>query len=180
MKVSVELLKEHNACTEHVELFEKFLGDRKYVLLTSENFQLAKNFGLDVGWVIDNLMTIEHQQVVIDSGDAIYCYLFARHIDGADISALQKVVIDSGDAIYCYLFAEDIEGADISALQKVVIDSGDVRYCYMFARHVKGADISALQKAVIDSGDVRYCCLFAQYVKGADVNALQKVIDRAS
>ena len=67
MRVTVALLKEHDACEHHVKLFEKFLGDRKYVLLTARNLKLAEDFGLDIGWVIYNLMTIEHQQIVIDS-----------------------------------------------------------------------------------------------------------------
>ena len=134
MRITVELLEEHEACSRHVELFEKFLGDRKYVMLTSMNFKLAEKFGLDVGWVIYNLMTLEHQQIVIDLGDAGYCYYFASNVKGADIDALQRVVIDSGDAEYCYEFARFIEGADIRALQQVVIDSGNGEYCYWLAR----------------------------------------------
>ena len=55
------------------------------------------------------------QKKVLKKGNARECLNFAYEYaqKGANIQALQKVVIKSGDAELCYLFAKKVKGADI-------------------------------------------------------------------
>ena len=117
-----------------------------------------------------------YEDMVINSRDSNYIYMFAREIPEADASKLQEGVINTGDAYYIYNFARDIPGADISRLQEAIINSGDARYIYNFARYVSGADTSRLQEVIINSGDVYMIYMFARYVRGADINRLQEAI----
>ena len=116
------------------------------------------------------------QEVMINRGDADNIYYFARDIPGADISRLQEAIINSGDVRHIYWFAEDIPRADIDRLQEVIINGGDEEYIYYFARDIPGADISRLQEAIINGGDTRYIYYFARNIPGADINRLQEAI----
>ena len=43
-------------CEEDVEVFKKFLGKRKYCLLTERNLELASKLDLDVDWFLGAIM----------------------------------------------------------------------------------------------------------------------------
>ena len=118
----------------------------------------------------------KRQQAIIERGDAVDAYRFARDVEGADVNALQAVVVERGNGWDTYQFARDIEGADIDALQRVVLERGGGRHAYLFARDIEGADVAALQQVVIERGDGYYAYLFARDIEGADIDALQDVV----
>jgi len=54
MRITAELLRSLDACEHQVDLFEKFLGKRGYVLPTPKNILAAWQYGLDLGWAYKN------------------------------------------------------------------------------------------------------------------------------
>ena len=105
------------------------------------------------------------QKVVLEGKDAVFCYVFARDVNNANIKELQKVVLEDKNAVLCYLFARDVNNANVKELQKVVVDSNDAFLCYMFARYIKGAEIKPLQQVVINSRNKELCEKFAQFIE---------------
>ena len=88
-------------------------GDAKHCRMFAQEFIEADFKGL--------------QQAVIESGDVKECFEFAK-LPKADILALGQVVIDSRDIYYNYIFAETIYGADVDDHKKILEDALKTQY----------------------------------------------------
>lgn len=68
-------------------------------------------------------------------------------MEGANAKALEQVVIESKNPEYCYLFAREVESANIKELKKVVIDGNDPEWCYnRFVECVEGENIKKIKQ----------------------------------
>jgi len=79
MRIDVNLLRSINACSIQIEKFERWLGKRKFALLTNRNVQLALAYGLDIQW---------------------FCRKLVRHNDG-NLTLLSKLNQACKVAIQC-------------------------------------------------------------------------------
>jgi hypothetical protein len=101
---------------------------QEYIEKFGEN-DISLNDLLQLGkyryWILENLLTLEDEKAVIDSGSAYWCYTFAKYVKGADVKRLQKVVIEDGNADFCYLFAKTVKGANVKRLEKIYKQKGN-------------------------------------------------------
>ena len=88
-------------------------GNAKYCRMFAQDFANAD---------FDSL-----QQAVIESHDVKECFEFAK-LPKADVLSLGQVVIDSRDLYYNYIFAETIYGADIHDHKKILEDALQTQY----------------------------------------------------
>lgn len=132
----------------------------------------------------NKLLMKPFEAVIIEQGNLLDIYRFARDIKCADIKILEDAICNSDrydKALYAYLFAY-LEGADVLRLGQIVIDSNDIELNYLFAKNIKGADIEAHEKVLLNAKNRismdadQYCYLFAKNVDGAKVEEHEKVI----
>ncbi len=100
------------------------------------------------GWKFNAL-----QDTVLNCGQAIYIYYFARGAKKANISKLEDAIIKCGNGEYIYYFARDVQGANITKLENALIRCGDAQDIYLFTRYVKGADLAELWRAMQATND---------------------------
>lgn len=142
--------------------YEKFdISDLIETIINSKsvehNYLIAKNVeGLDAG------QRAIHENIVIESGNPEYCYLYARNIETANQKLLEEALLNAKSAKYSYLFAKDVRGATIDKHRQVVLDSKDAEYNYLFASNISYmfvADVYEHVQAIIDSENIEYCVL---------------------
>ena len=89
---------------------------------------------------------------ILEQGSAIVVYEWARsHACLDNVAALQARLLEVGDAIDCYLFARDVPGADIRTLQARVLADGNVWRVTEFSC-IPGADVEVLYAHVQTRG----------------------------
>ena len=111
------------------------------------NYEYAKNFKCDV---------TEHSKIVALSKDLELNYLFARDIEGADVSFNALIIMSSKDPYYNYIFARDVKGADIKEHAKIVIDSMDPKINFLFMRDIVGCKLKDHYNVIFSSGNEYY------------------------
>ena len=106
-----------------------------------------------------------------------YYYLFARDINGANVSLLESKLDEFNDKII-YEFARDVEGANIELLQSKM-KIADPKYIYLFARDVETANVTVLQDYLLgwlpeayDMDYSKYVILFAQDIEGINIDKM--------
>lgn len=142
--------------------YEKFdISDLIETIINSKsvehNYLIAKNVeGLDAG------QRAIHENIVIESGDPEFCYLYAKNVKTANIKALEETLLEAKSAKYSYLFAKEVNGATIDKHRQVVVESKDAEYNYLFASKISYmfvGDIYDHVQAIIDSENIEYCVL---------------------
>ena len=108
---------------------------------------------------MDKLLELEED--VINRNISELSYWYAYKVDGVDIDKHENIVIDSRDLIWNYLFVRDVRQASIKGHEDVIVNSGDAYYNYLFAKDIKGADVKKLGEVVFLSKDPEYNYLFA-------------------
>lgn len=123
-----------------------------------------------------NLSTIEkYEQKVLDLKNPRLSYEFAL-IEGANIKAHENIVVESNDLGYIYLFARNIKGSNKERLSKIIIESKDLGYNYLYALYVKNADIKAHGNVILESQNVKYNYLFIKDIDGSDIEKHSHVL----
>ena len=126
MKITIEYLKSLDACEDQVELFKKFLGKRKYVLLTGRNLRKAKEFGLYILWLINRLPEDDKiRKTIIASGDGWAIKDYAQFVDKCPREDTRNAVIASGIGRAIFEYALDVDHRPREDTRNAVIKSGD-------------------------------------------------------
>lgn len=99
---------------------------------------------------------------IINYGNIMYIYQFAKNVKNAPAYRLADVMIKKGSIEYIYEFAKNVEGAPIDRLADAIIKSKKTEYIYKFATEIKGAPINLLIDALIELKDSWYLCHIAR------------------
>ncbi len=62
--VTTAWLRKHEACEEQVEIFQKEWGNKAYI--TRENLQRARRLGMDIGWLIWEVLNPRDMNKLLD------------------------------------------------------------------------------------------------------------------
>lgn len=79
MNITSDTLKELNACKSHVDLFEKTFPNGTTV--TSESFNIARNAGLNIFWLIETMPALLAKNRSVFFGNPEWAYNCAGYID---------------------------------------------------------------------------------------------------
>ena len=79
MIITPELLKSLNACKDQVALFDKFLDGKPGVEFSPSNALCAKEFGLDVRWLLGKV-DFPREVALLDPE---WAYIYAQYVDKA-------------------------------------------------------------------------------------------------
>jgi hypothetical protein len=101
------------------------------------------------------------EQRILSLNDAYHSYNYCiNNKEIANIKAHEQIIINSNNLKFCYLFAKDIPEANINALEQVIINSKNLRFCFWFARDISGSNKQLLFEAVLASGNLHYIMRF--------------------
>lgn len=123
------------------------------------NLQVLLSFAR---YMQDEIDLTRISNIMIDSGDAKYNYLFAKDVKGVDIKAHGQVVINSKDPKFCYTFARDIDIENYLIYEKVVMESKDPKWCYYFMKDIPTINKEELKNIIINSGNLEYISLIQE------------------
>jgi hypothetical protein len=117
------------------------------------------------------------QRVILDKKDPKYAFMFAQHVAGCDLKALQNLVIESKKIKYITRFACFVKAADHKSLEALILRSRNVKYAHMYLKHVKTADVNKFREVIIDSGKPRYLFELAKHLKNPqDIQQIEDLI----
>ena len=101
-------------------------------------------------------------------------YLSALSPLCTDIKPYEQIILNSLDAEYNFIFARDVKGADIIAHGNAVIESGDAMYNITYPAYIEGADVMAHRQAVIDINDPKFDVNLFDAIFNKEVDQLMK------
>ena len=108
MRITPKLLEDHDACSDQVELFRRWLGDRSYCLLTARNVKLAAQAGLDVEWLFENVdMEPSDDTLAAACGDAQTAYFYALCVDRQPRDDTRAAACGDAETAYEYALHVD-------------------------------------------------------------------------
>lgn len=68
---------------------------------------------------------LEHQEAIIEHGDAYFMYRLAKESDQCDRARLEDAVIECGESVWMVAFAENVRNANIERLLACAKLTGD-------------------------------------------------------
>ena len=121
----LKLLKKFKACEYAITQAKKLNIDSFYTLAV---LTLKHNKPRYFKFIIVNHKKLEMteqelfklQKLGLKLKNEVFCYVFARYVDFADIKRLQKVVVNSKNLAICNDFSLLVKGADVKELREVL------------------------------------------------------------
>ena len=78
---------------------------------------------------------------------------YCKNNKDANVKLHEDIIVNSKNALYAYYFALDIVGANIERLQEIVINSGNSCYIYNFAKYVENSNKEELFRTLLKIDD---------------------------
>jgi hypothetical protein len=101
-------------------------------------------------------MNISEQEILaLNDPDKSYLYCYFNK-GTANIKAHQQIIIDSKNLHYCFLFAINFPNTNLKLFEQIIINSKHIYYCYFFAKLVKESNKQLLSEIVLASGNLDY------------------------
>jgi len=131
MIVTVELLESLDACKNQVELFKKFLDGKLGLELSPSNALRAKEFGLDVRWLIGKADFPREVALL----DPYLAYSYALHVDKAPRDETREVACKNPK--WAYNYAVHVDKVPRNDTREAACQ--DPYWAYSYARDVDKA-----------------------------------------
>jgi len=123
-RISVEYLRELQACKKQVKLFSKWLNGRKYAYPTLRNLRSAEKAGVHVWWLIQ--FGILRREITLEN--AYWAYLHANYIDKEPRGDTREAACESPQRAYEY--AHHVDAAPREDTRRAACGSPEWAYMY--------------------------------------------------
>lgn len=114
-------------------------------------------------------------QEVFTKQDPLLSYFYALEKKD-NLPKIQEIILNSKNPKYIFLFAKNIKKADCNALQTAIINTKNIKYICKYALFIKNCNFSILEKLILKSKKIKYINMLLSSNKHKNINNYFKII----
>ncbi len=111
---------------------------------------------------------------ILKNKNPLLAYFFALEKNNS-LPKMQEIILNSKNPKYIFLFAQTICSADVRALQNAIIATNNIKYISKFALFVDKSNFEILEKIILKSKKAKYISMLLASNKWKNINLYSNI-----